>query len=155
MGIHNTVQEKMAKGAGKGGEKELACGSKPCYLGLIVVGVILLIVGIVLVAMVASVFGSKKDNADSGCAFWHGIDSNNNICDNCYDDDNGKKLLEQCCTKAVDCGDVAASWGAGIALIVIGIILTLIATCGVCMCCCFGKGAPPVALTGAPPVAET
>merc|ERR1711988_1306271 len=118
-----TVQDKMAKGTGKGSEKELACG--------------------------------RKDNAPSDCGVWHLLDGDDNYCNNCYDNDAGKASLEMCCTKAVSCSDVAAQWGAGIALIVIGLILALVATCGVCMCCCFGKGAPPVALTGAPPVAET
>merc|ERR1711918_151126 len=73
------------------------------------------------------------------------------ICDNCYDDDTGKALLDMCCKKSVDCGELATQWAIGVALAVIGFILALIATCGVCMCCCFGKeGAPSVALSGSP-----
>merc|ERR1712039_339501 len=159
--IHLLVkQDKMAKGAGKGGAKSYACGNKGCYIGILVVGVVLLIVGIVLIAMAADAHGDKKDTSTMSssdqftCNANHAV-NDGNVCDNCYDDDNGKSILDTCCTKSVDCGDLAAEWGAGVALAIVGAIVFGIATCGVCMCCCFGKetGAPPVALTGSPPVA--
>merc|ERR1712022_55189 len=109
--------------------------------------------------MAATIWGDQKDTSTmssteaSICLMNHQLNGGD-ICDNCYDDDTGKALLDMCCKKSVDCGELATQWAIGVALAVIGFILALIATCGVCMCCCFGKeGAPSVALSGSPPVA--
>merc|ERR1711988_39767 len=157
-----TKNYKMAKGAMGGrapGGKTYACGSKGCYIGILVVGLILLIVGIVLIAMAATIWGDKKDTSTMSASDAFSCNANHalnggDVCDQCSDDDDGKRILDTCCTKSVTCSEVATQWAAGIALAVIGLILLLIATCGVCMCCCFGKeGAPSVALSGSPPVA--
>merc|ERR1712113_721979 len=63
MGPTQTTRDKMAKGTGKGGAKTYACGGKGCYICMMVFGIILLVVGIVLIAMAATIWGDKKDTS--------------------------------------------------------------------------------------------
>merc|ERR1711907_809532 len=148
MGRQRTTMAKGAMGGRAPGGKTYACGSKGCYIGILVVGLILLIVGIVLIAQAATIWGDKKDTSTMSASdvIWceaHHTINGGNACDQCSDDDFGDSLLDRCCTKTVSCSEVVGQWAAGIALAVIGLILALIATCGVCMCCCFVRKAPP------------
>merc|ERR1712232_906265 len=120
------------------------CGSKSCWTAILVIFAILLVVGVIFLVLLVTGTPDCPDGSS---------------CEGCYDNDSEKALQELCCNgESRSCDEARFFFFGGLALAIVGAILTSLACCGVMACCCCqghgAKGAPVVAVKGAAPKAD-
>mmetsp|Transcript_20276 Transcript_20276/g.32387 ORF Transcript_20276/g.32387 Transcript_20276/m.32387 type:complete len:128 (-) Transcript_20276:120-503(-) len=112
----------------------LKCGSKPLWGGLTGLGGVLLLAGGI---MFATQVGTTCCDASSDIC-----NSFKQSCEQSKASGSSYSFYQSDCDDYKPCSEVVPIIVGGVALVIIGIVLMAVFSCGICVCCCFAASGP-------------